>query len=103
MGHSALGLGRGAQTRLLAEDRAFLGSFPQPDLHPPFLTGASSVAAFSSSVGCPAWNLPSEAEGELQGLPEVATDGCGFLPGQVGRGPVGKLKVELICHLPVFS
>lgn len=58
---------------------------------------APSVAAsFPSSVGYSTGNLPLRLEGALQALPEVAPEGCGFLPGQVGPQPVGKLKVELI-------
>lgn len=72
---------------------------------PPSLTVPPSVALlFCSSVGYSTRNLPAEAGAALQSLPEVATEGCGFLPGQVGLWPVGKLKVELILpHPPVIA
>lgn len=85
----------------LAEGKA------QPD--PPSLTVLPSVAPlFYGPVGYSTRNLPAEAGASLtgpsQGLPEVATEGCGFLPGQVGLWPVGKPKVELILpHPPVIA
>lgn len=63
----------------LAEGRAFLGASPQPD--------RPSVATFFSPLATPRGTVLLRLEGTLQGLPEVATKGCGFLPGQVGLGP----------------
>lgn len=67
-----------------AEDKALLGASPQPD--PPSLTVAWSVGTFFSRWVTALRTFLLRLEGALQGLLELATEGCGFLPGQVGLG-----------------
>lgn len=97
MGHSTRGPEQGGPEEALgwalAEGEAFLRVPPEPD-------SGSHCSAFSGYLTLrPSWPLHRPGilllwlEGGLLGLPEVATEGCGFLLGQVGLRPVGKLKV----------
>lgn len=69
----------------LAEVKAFFGASAQLD--PPGLTVAPSVGSFFFSSLLNPGTFLLRLEGALQGLLELATEGCGFLPGQVGLGP----------------
>lgn len=103
MGHSTAGPGQvgpeKAHSWPLAEGEAILGVSPQPVPSAPLFISSPS----GSSPGA----LPLGLGGALWGLLEVASEGCGFLPaqvGQVGLRPVGKLKVWLpLPHLKVAS
>lgn len=90
MGHNILASGQVGPEKALdwpsAEGKAFLGASLQPE--PPGLTVAPAVGTFCfSSVVTPPGTFLLRLEGALQGLLELATEGCGFLPGQVGLGP----------------
>lgn len=90
MGHSILASGLVGPEKALdwpsAEGKAFWGASPEPE--PPGLTVGPSVGTFFFSlVVTPPGTFLLRLEGVLQGLLELATEGCGFLPGQVGLGP----------------